>query len=125
MDTIIDHQENRLSDERGNVTLLHFHQGMVVLIGADAIGLYRDAAALTDPLGNGVLGYEPIPPALAPSWQEESGYVETHTSGFVGLHNGAALFIRPDGIALYPSPNDALHNRNACWLIPFPPAITH
>lgn len=49
MDTIIDLQENLLLPRRGNVTLLHFHQGMVLLVGEDAVGLYRDRVAIDDP----------------------------------------------------------------------------
>ena len=33
----------------GNVTLLHFHQGMVLLVGEDAVGLYLDRVAIDDP----------------------------------------------------------------------------
>jgi len=50
MDTIIDLQENLPLPRRGNVTLLHFHQGMVLLVGEDAVGLYRDRVAIDDPL---------------------------------------------------------------------------
>ncbi len=49
MDTIIDQQENLSLPPRGNVTLLHFHQGMVLLVGEDAVGLYRDRVAIDDP----------------------------------------------------------------------------
>lgn len=121
MDTIIDQQEVLELPDRGAVNLLHFHQGMVLMIGADAIGLYRDRRAVDDPLANGVLGYEPIPEGLCPEFLAPGGYVAEQISGFIGLRSGAALFIRPDGIALYPSSLDALHNRHCCWVIPFPP----
>ncbi|MCG8394487.1 MAG: hypothetical protein MI745_15520 [Pseudomonadales bacterium] len=121
MDTIIDRQENLELPGRGAVTLLHFHQGMVLLVGEDAIGLYRDRVAIDDPLANGVIGYETIPPSLQPQWQADCGYVREHTSGFVGLNNGGVIFIRPDGVALYPTGPDALQNRDMSWLIPFPP----
>ena len=93
MDTIISRQETLSLPARGPVNLLHFHQGMVLLIGADAVGLYRDRRAVEDPLANGL----------------------------VGLRSGAAMFIRPDGVALYASSLDALHNRDCQWVIPFPP----
>ncbi|MEP5231179.1 hypothetical protein [Alcanivorax sp.] len=121
MDTIIDQQENLSLPPRGNVTLLHFHQGMVLLVGEDAVGLYRDRVAIDDPLANGVIGYETIPPSLQPQWSEECGFVHEHQSGFVGLNGGGAIFIRPDGVALYPSGMHALQNRDMSWLIPFPP----
>ncbi|EKF75177.1 hypothetical protein A11A3_04335 [Alcanivorax hongdengensis A-11-3] len=121
MDTIIDRQENLALPGRGNVTLLHFHQGMVLLVGADAVGLYRDRVAIDDPLANGVIGYETIPASLQPHWQDEGGYVREHSAGYVGLNDGGVIFIRPDGVALYPHGMDALQNRNLCWVIPFPP----
>jgi hypothetical protein len=110
MDTIIDQQENLSLPPRGNVTLLHFHQGMVLLVGEDAVGLYRDRVAIDDPLANGVIGYETIPAPLQPQWSEECGFVQEHQSGFVGLNEGGVLFIRPDGVALYPSGMHALQN---------------
>ena len=121
MDTIIDQQENLSLPPRGNVTLLHFHQGMVLLVGEDAVGLYRDRVAIDDPLANGVIGYETIPAPLQPQWSEECGFVQEHQSGFVGLNEGGVLFIRPDGVALYPSGMHALQNQQMCWLISFPP----
>ena len=110
MDTIISRQETLSLPARGPVNLLHFHQGMVLLIGADAVGLYRDRRAVEDPLANGLVGYE-----------EPDGYVVEQMSGFIGLRSGAAMFIRPDGVALYASSLDALHNRDCQWVIPFPP----
>ncbi|MGB2248679.1 MAG: hypothetical protein ACPH3N_13450 [Alcanivorax sediminis] len=121
MDTIIENQENLTLNGRGNVTLLHFHQGMVLLVGEDAVGLYRDRIAIDDPLANGVIGYESIPAPLQPRWGEECGYVREHQSGYVGLNEGGVIFIRPDGVALYPCGPDALQNRHMSWLIPFPP----
>ncbi|MBM7333859.1 MAG: hypothetical protein ABGX87_14470 [Alcanivorax sp.] len=121
MDTIISRQEVLSLPARGAVNLLHFHQGMVLVVGADAVGLYRDRRAVEDPLANGLVGYEPIPDALRPVFVDPDGFVSEQTSGFIGLSSGAALFVRPDGVALYPSGLDALHNRDCCWLIPFPP----
>lgn len=120
-DTIIRHRETCTLGDRGPVSLLHFHHDMVLLISAEAVGLYRDRAAVEDPLGNGVLGYEVIPEALRPAWQEGSGYVREQASGYVGLHGGAVLFIRPDGVALYPDGPSALRNQSMFWLIPYAP----
>jgi len=47
--------------------------------------------------------------------------VNEHQSGYVGLNGGGVIFIRPDGVALYPSGMHALQNRDMSWLIPFPP----
>ena len=105
--------------DRGTVNLLHFHNGMVLMISATAVVLYRDRKHIGDPLGNGVIGFEAIPEPLRPSFSDAAGYVSQYVSGFVGLTSGAALFIRPDGIALYPDNQAALHNRAMQWLIPF------
>lgn len=120
MDTIIARQDNITHSARGRITQLHFHQGMVLLVGGDAVALYRDITAVDDPLANGLIGYEALPLELAPTWHDDSGFVREHQSGYVGLHGGAVLFIRPDGIALYASGQDALRNINCHWLIPFP-----
>ena len=121
MDTIIAQREVLSLPARGAMNLLHFHRGMVLVVGADAVGLYRDRRAVDDPLANGLLGYEAIPAALRPAFIEPDGYIAEQVSGFIGLSSGAALFVRPDGIALYPSRRDALHNHARCWMIPFPP----
>jgi hypothetical protein len=118
-DMIIARQETRNLPQRGPVTLMHFHQGMVLLVSASAVGLYRDAAAVTDPLGNGALGYETIPESLQPHWQEEGGYIREQRAGYVALTSGAALFIRPDGVGLYDSGAAVLKNQPPHWLIPF------
>lgn len=101
---------------RGWVNLLSLVQGQVILIGGDAVGVYRSRAALADPLGNGAFGYELLPEDLrtAPG---DAGYVKVQRSGYIGLHSGAALFIRPDGLALFANSQDALANRDMIWLI--------
>lgn len=116
---IVARHETRKLDQRGLVNLMYFHQGQVLLVSASAVGLYRDKDALTDPFGNGALGYEAIPEKLAPQWLPEQGYVAEQRAGYVGLNSGAVLFIRPDGVALYDDGMAALRNLNPYWLIPF------
>jgi hypothetical protein len=117
-DMIVAHQEV-IDDSDRQVSLLHFHRGQVLKIGADSIALYRDRAAVDDPLGNGVIGHELIPSHLHPVFEAGTGYIRDQRAGFVGLQGGAVLFIRPDGIALYDSADNALRNHHAHWLIPF------
>lgn len=121
-DTIVAQQEIADIPGRGRVNLLHFHQGMVLMISREAVGLYRNRAAVTDPLGNGVIGYQTIPEPLRGEEDAEQAHVTRQTSGYVGLTSGAVLFIRPDGIGLYPDNNSALNNRDRVWLIHFEPA---
>ena len=118
-DTIIAESKCCELPGRGPVNLLHFHSGPVLMITGAAAGLYRDRPAVEDPLGNGTLGYEPFPAELTPPWEPEHGYVREQLSGYIGLTSGAALFIRPDGVALYPDNQSALRNRAMQWLLPF------
>lgn len=104
---------------RGPANLLLFHDHKALVIDAAAVVLYRAADYVDDPLGNGVIGHAAFPPALAPAWLPEHGYVARQLAGCVQLNGGAALFLRPDGVALYPSPVDALHERHRQWLIAF------
>lgn len=117
-DMIVARQEH-LDQNGRQASLLHFHRGQVLRICADSVALFRNRISVDDALGNGVVGHEPIPPALAPSFHPDTGFVREQRAGFVGLHGGAVLFIRPDGIALYQNASDALRNQHACWLIPF------
>lgn len=120
-DAVIQSRECAIVTGHGDVNLLHFHDQAVLMVCADAVGLYRNRGALHDPLGNGVLGYELIPVPLRPAWQPQCGFVREQVAGFVGLTSGAVLFIRPDGIALYPDSSHALMDRARQWLIPFIP----
>ena len=117
-DMIVARQEIIDADGR-QATLLHFHRGQVLRILADSIALYRDRASVDDPLGNGVVGHELVPASLHLQFEPDSGFILEQRAGYVGLHGGAVLFIRPDGIALYDDAANALRNRDAHWLIPF------
>ena len=118
-DMIVARAEVRKMAGRGLVDLLHFHQGQVLLLSREAVGLYRDEAALADPLGNGVLGYQAIPDNLQPEADAAGSVVAEQRAGCVRLHSGAVLFIRPDGVALYDDGTSALSNMNPHWLITF------
>lgn len=117
-DMIVAHTELRELPDKGKVDLLHFHQGQVLLISAEAVGVYRNQEALLDALGNGVLGYQSIPEALRPAADPTGSVVAEHRAGCVRLNSGAVLFIRPDGVALYDDGGAALRNKSAHWLIP-------
>ena len=104
---------------KGLVDLLYFHEDKVLLISAQAIGLYQSRAAVEDPLGNGVLGYEIIPENLQATADEQGSVVQEQRAGYVKLNSGAVVFIRPDGVALYDDGPSALRNLNMHFLIPF------
>ena len=116
-DMIVARMEVRDLPDKGRVNLLHFHQGQVLLISAQAVGVYRNEDALVDPLGNGVIGYHAIPDTLRPEPDAEGSVVQEQRAGCVRLHSGAVLFIRPDGVALYDNGDSALRNVSPHWLI--------
>ena len=117
-DMIVSRQE--IIDAHGRrASLLHFHRGQVLRILADSVALYRVRASVDYPLGNGVVGHELVAACLRLQFEPDSGFIREQRAGYVGLHGGAVLFIRPDGIALYDNAGDALRNRHAHWLIPF------
>ena len=117
-DMIVARTEVRDLPGKGQVDLLHFHQGQVLLISTEAVGVYRNEAALVDPLGNGVLGYQSLPDSIRPEPNANGSVVEDQRAGCVRLASGAVLFIRPDGVALYNNGEDALRNQSPHWLIP-------
>lgn len=85
-DAIIHSHERATVAGHGQVNLLHFHHQSVLMITAQAVGLYRDRAALDDPLGNGALGFELIPAALRPVWEQHCGYVREQMAGLSASH---------------------------------------
>jgi hypothetical protein len=118
-DNVVAHQEVTELAGRGRVNLLHFHRGMVLMVAATAVGLYRNPEAVNDPFGNGLIGYEAIPEDLQGEAEAPDGQVLEQQSGYVRLASGGVIFIRPDGVGLYPDTRSALNNRDLYWIIPF------
>lgn len=99
-------------DGTRRLSLLELRDGSVLAIGAELVRYARDMKSLDDPLGNGMRGVIAIPAALAPRWEEESGFVAEQLGGAVLLHGGSALLVKPYSIEFYASANDALHARD-------------
>lgn len=93
-------------------SLIVLRQGACLAVTQRLVRFARDRAALDDPLGNGVRGVLEIPPALAPQWIADSGYVAGQGGGAILLHGGSTLLIKPFAIELYATPADALHARD-------------
>lgn len=89
------------------------------MVAATAVGLYRNPEAVNDPFGNGLIGYEAIPEDLQGEAEAPDGQVLEQQSGYVRLASGGVIFIRPDGVGLYPDTRSALNNRDLYWIIPF------
>lgn len=118
-DIIIAKREVCKLPNKGEVDLLFFHEEKVLLISSVAVGLYQNRAAVEDPLGNGLLGYEAIPELLQPIVNDQGSVVAEQRAGYVKLNSGAVIFIRPDGVGLYDNADSALRNQNMHFLIPF------
>lgn len=110
MDSIIAHTScERLRQEPAQ--LLHLHNGMVIALTPKAMACFRDAGALHDPLGNGLLSFSALPDDQEIRF-EMAQCVATHSAGFVGLLDGKALLIAPFKVRLYPNNHDGLRGLN-------------
>lgn len=93
-------------------TVIVLRNGACIAVSRALVRFARDRAALDDPLGNGVRGVLDIPPALAPQWEEGSGYLQDQGGGAILLNGGTTILVKPYAIELYATPADALHARN-------------
>lgn len=86
--------------------------GPVLVLSEAALGLYRDAEAPDDPLGNGLLDICELAGAhrLTP---QDGRFVAEHRAGFIGLVDAKAVLITPVAIQLFAGRDDALRNRDA------------
>ncbi len=99
------------------VELIALRSGQVIALSAQAITLYRNSAAVGDPLGNGLIHSVDIPAAHHLN-EASAPWVQSHSAGFVGLSNAMALLLLPNDIKLYDSKESALHNRAALSTLP-------
>ncbi len=91
--------------------LVHFRDGKVLALSAHTLAFYKNADAIQDDLGMGLLAVADIPERHALPLSND-GWVEHYKAGFISLRGGLAILITPLAIQLFPNPNDALHNRN-------------
>jgi hypothetical protein len=84
---------------------------MVIALTPHALACYRNASALHDPLGNGLLSFAELPAATTIRFEQEQ-CVATHSAGYVGLLDGKALLIAPFKVRLYPNNHDGLRGLN-------------
>jgi hypothetical protein len=85
--------------------------GSILVISATALALYRDEAALSDPLGNGLIALADLP-EQAPLKHDQGHFMSEHRAGYIGLQGDRLLLITPVAIQLFDDRQDALHNRN-------------
>lgn len=106
------------SDGVSYIEILHFVDDKALVISHNAIALYRDASAISDPLGNGLIQMSTFPQGLRFS-PDNTPWVIHHVSGFIELVNHHIVLILPNAIRLYSSKEDALKNRNIIVELPF------
>ena len=83
--------------------------GTVLVIGADALALYRTREQISDPLGNGLIRSVALPQPLEP---DNGRFLLEHKAGYVGLAGGRVILITLNDVQLFDSKNDALRNQN-------------
>lgn len=110
MDSIIAHTScERLHQEPAQ--LLHLHNGMVIALTPRALACFRNAGAMHDPLGNGLLSFTALPEGTEIGFQQDI-CVATHSAGYVGLLDGKAMLIAPYKVRLFPNNQDGLRGLN-------------
>lgn len=85
--------------------------GSVLVISATALALYKDAAAVNDPLGNGLIALTDLS-KTSPLTHLDGHFMTEHRAGYIGLHGERMLLITPVAIQLFDERRDALQNRN-------------
>ncbi|WP_051207661.1 hypothetical protein [Saccharospirillum impatiens] len=85
--------------------------GTVLVISATALALYKDEAAIGDPLGNGLIALTDLS-GVSPLAHQDGHFMTEHRAGYIGLHGERLLLITPVAIQLFDDRRDALQNRN-------------
>jgi hypothetical protein len=85
--------------------------GSVLVISGSALALYKNEAAIGDPLGNGLISLTDLPDD-APLIHDQGHFMREQRAGYIGLQDERVLLITPIAIQLFDNGLDALHNRN-------------
>lgn len=97
--------------------ILYLQGGPVVVLSHGGIASYKSADAVSDPLGNGLLGTAELPDDRELEAKEDS-FVAHIRSGFVQLHNDYALLVTPFHATLFASNSDALEGKDRLAQVP-------
>lgn len=90
---------------------LTFANGLVLVINAKFLALYKDAGSIGDELGNGLNMLVDLPEESHLQLTEQ-GLVSEFRAGFVGLTDEKVILITPNDIQLFRNKQDALNNRD-------------
>ncbi|MEY8205576.1 MAG: hypothetical protein RPR40_10955 [Bermanella sp.] len=94
-----------------NSQWLSFANGLVLVLQRDCLALYKDARAVNDELGNGLMELADLAGAACLALGEQ-GFVSEYKAGFVGLRDDKVILITPNDIQLFAGKADALRNCN-------------
>lgn len=97
--------------DHANTQWLTFRNGNVLVLAAGFMALYKDTAAISDPLGNGLKAMTDLPEQSLLQFSSQ-GFVKEYTAGFIRLWDDKAILITPNDIQLFNNNMDALHNKN-------------
>ncbi|WP_028294916.1 hypothetical protein [Oceanobacter kriegii] len=93
-----------------DVTAAELVNGTVLVIGRDAIALYRQKDQLSDALGNGLIRLQPFPEGLR--IEGDFPLIRETRAGYVGLADEQVLLIGLNDVRMFANKADALRNAN-------------
>ena len=91
------------------VSVATLMNGTALVVAKNSLSLYRNASQVGDALGNGLVNSVTLPIELT---ELNHQFIAEHRAGYVGLNGGYVLLITLNDVQLFPSKEDALHNRN-------------
>ena len=100
--------EHRLLPSGAVVDIASLINGTFLVLAADSLSLYRTAAQVGDPLGNGLIASVALPVSLP---LQDGRFLQEHRAGYVGLSGGYVLLITLNDAQLFSSKEDALRFR--------------
>lgn len=102
-------------------SVLTFQTGFVLAVSHNTLALYKSIAAISDPLGNGLLVSLDIPKSHTLAVDDQTGNFVMHfDAGFVALSEGKALLIKPHCVEYYATPMEGLKGENMICQLLFP-----
>ncbi len=90
---------------------LSFSNGLVLVLHQDYLALYKNALAINDELGNGLIELVDLT-GVARLALSEQGFVSEYKAGFVGLKDDKVILLTPNDIQLFACKADALRNQS-------------
>lgn len=103
---------------KGKASICELEDGQCLAVFALFAGFYKNLSAVKDELSNGHISSLEFPESLRPDWMEQTGFIKKTQGGIIFLNTSAdsnsepLLMIKPNEIAFFQQPLDALHNRN-------------